>query len=90
VIGWEPILDDTQELIAASLRAAEDAGEIDDDIPIPAMARMIAAALKEAGVMIATASDAAGARTEASETARRLIAGLTQEHPGRAERRGPS
>jgi AcrR family transcriptional regulator len=78
VIGWDLILDDTQELIAASLRAAKDAGEIDDDLPIPATARMVAAALKEAGVMIATAGDPTRARAEASETARRLIAGLTR------------
>jgi AcrR family transcriptional regulator len=78
VIGWEAILDDTQELIAASLTLAQAAGEIDRDLPIPATARMLAAALKEAGVMIATAPDAANARAEASETARRLLSGLTR------------
>lgn len=76
VIGWDAILDDTQALIAASLAAAQADGEIDRDLPIPATARMLAAALKEAGVMIATATDPAEARREASETARRLLAGL--------------
>jgi hypothetical protein len=38
---------------------------------------MLAAALKEAGVMIATAPDPKAARAEASAGARRLLAGLT-------------
>lgn len=76
VIGWDAILDDTQELIAASLTVAQAAGEIDRDLPIQSTARMLAAALKEAGVMIATAPDAARARADASQTARRLLAGL--------------
>jgi AcrR family transcriptional regulator len=77
VIGWDAILDDTQKLIADTLTAAQVDGEIGRDVPIPATARMLAAALKEAGVMIATAPDAAKARTEASASARRLLAGLT-------------
>ena len=81
VIGWDVIVDDTQELIAASLRAAQAAGEIDREVPIPATARMVAAALKEAGVMIATAGDTAGARAEASETAQRLLTGLAVDRP---------
>lgn len=77
VIGWDAILEDTQQLIAANLTAALAAGEIDDTIPIPTLARMLAAALKEAGVMIATASDPAKARSEASASARSLLSGLS-------------
>jgi len=81
VIGWDAILDDTQKLIAANLLAAQDDGEIRPDLPIAALARMLAAALKEAGVMIATAPDPAHARTNASVGARCLIAGLQRTHP---------
>jgi AcrR family transcriptional regulator len=80
VIGWDSILDDTQRLIAASLTAARGAGEISETAPIPALARMLAAALKEAGVMIATAPDPASARAEASASARRLLSGLADVH----------
>lgn len=76
VIGWDAILDDTQKLIAMNLAAAQASGEISPALPIPALARMLAAALKEAGVMIATAPDPARARAEASTSARCLIAGL--------------
>jgi AcrR family transcriptional regulator len=76
VLGWSSILDDTQRLIAASLTAAQAAGEIDAALPIPALARMLAAALKEAGVMIATAPDPVRARADASSSARHLIVGL--------------
>jgi hypothetical protein len=76
VIGWEAILDDTQRLIAEGLTVARADGEIDPAVPIAAMARMLAAALKEAGVMIATAPDPATARAEASAGAQRLISGL--------------
>jgi AcrR family transcriptional regulator len=79
VIGWDTILDDTQKLIAAALATAQEAGEIDASIKMPPLARMLAAALKEAGVMIATAPDAKRARAEASDAARRLITGLTAE-----------
>ena len=78
VIGWDAILDDTQALIAASLTAAQAGGEVDRDVPIAATARMLAAALKEAGVMIATAADPVTARAEASATARRLLVGLAR------------
>ena len=37
---------------------------------------MLAAALKEAGVMIATSEDPATARSQAGEAARRLIRGI--------------
>ncbi len=77
VIGWDAILDDTQKLIADNLTAAQANGEIDRDIPIHATARMLAAALKEAGIMIATASDADKARAEASLSTARLLTGLT-------------
>jgi AcrR family transcriptional regulator len=78
VIGWDAILDDTQKLIVESLGAAQADGEVGADVPIEAVARMLAAALKEAGVMIATAQDPATARTQASVSARRLLAGLTR------------
>ena len=81
VIGWDAILDDTQQLIAANLVAAQNDGEIRPDLPIAALARMLAAALKEAGVMIATAPDPARARTNASVSARCLIAGLQRARP---------
>lgn len=79
VIGWDALVDDTQRLIAQSLEAARAAGEIDADAPVAALARMLAAALKEAGVMIATAPDPAAARAEASATAQRLLAGLAPQ-----------
>jgi AcrR family transcriptional regulator len=75
-IGWDAILDDTQRLIAESLKAAQADGEVAADLPVAATARMLAAALKEAGVMIATAPDPEAARTQASAGARRLLAGL--------------
>lgn len=78
VIGWDAILDDTQKLIVESLRAAQADGEIDADIPVAAVARMLAAALKEAGLMIATAADPAAARADASAGAQRMLAGLAR------------
>ncbi len=75
VIGWDQILDGTQAPIEASLKAAQQRGEI-DDAPIASLARMLAAALKEAGVMIATAEDPAAERADASRSAERLIHGL--------------
>jgi AcrR family transcriptional regulator len=76
VIGWDVILGDTQALIAANLAAAQADGEISPTLPTLTLARLLAAALKEAGVMIATASDPARARADANESARHLIAGL--------------
>jgi AcrR family transcriptional regulator len=81
VIGWDAILDDTQELIAVSLAAAQADGEISPALPVATLARMLAAALKEAGIMIAIAPDPARARTEASASARYLIAGLQRTRP---------
>lgn len=78
-IGWDAIVDDAQKLIVQSLRAADADGELAVGVPIEATARMLAAALKEAGVMIATAEDAAAARAEASASARRLLSGLTRQ-----------
>lgn len=78
VIGWETILDSTQSLVAESLQAARADGELDAELPIQTTARMLAAALKEAGVMIATARDPVSARAEASASARRLIDGLVR------------
>jgi AcrR family transcriptional regulator len=77
VIGWDAIVDDTQRLIAASLAAAQADGEVAAEVPVAATARMLAAALKEAGVMIATSADPVKARAEASAGTRRLLAGLT-------------
>lgn len=88
VIGWDHLIDGTRRMIEASLTAARDRGEI-TDAPIEPLARMLAAALKEAGVMIATASDPATARSQASDSARRLIGGLLTQHrdrPGREHR----
>lgn len=76
VIGWDQIIHDTSSLIAASLTAAQDEGEIPADLPTAPLARMLAAALKEAGVMIATAKDPAQARADAGASAQRLLAGL--------------
>jgi AcrR family transcriptional regulator len=76
VIGWDAILDSSQRLIGESLAAAQAEGEIGADVPVAALARMLAAALKEAGVMIATAPDPALARSEASESAGRLLEGV--------------
>src|SRR5690348_6847845 len=81
VIGWDAILNDTQKLIAANLATAQADGEISAALPIPALARMLAAALKEAGVMIATAPDPAQARADASASTRCLIAGLRPTRP---------
>jgi AcrR family transcriptional regulator len=75
VIGWDDLVAQTSAMIEASLTAARDQGEL-ADVPVRPLARMLAAALKEAGVMIATASDPAAARAQASEGARHLIAGL--------------
>ena len=76
VVGWDHILDDTQKFIAASLTAAQGRGEIRPDLPIGPLARMLGAAFKEAGIMIATADDPTQARVLASASARQLIAGL--------------
>ena len=81
VIGWDAILDDTQKLIATNLAAAQAGGEISPALPIPTLARMLAAALKEAGVMIASAPDPARARADASASTRCLIAGLRPTRP---------
>ena len=81
VIGWDAILDDTQKLIAMSLTAAQADGEISPVLPIATLARMLAAALKEAGVMIATAPDPARARADASASAWYLMAGLHRTRP---------
>jgi hypothetical protein len=51
-------------------------GEIRPDLPIGSLARMLGAAFKEAGIMIATADDPAQARALASKSAGQLIAGL--------------
>jgi AcrR family transcriptional regulator len=75
VIGWDQVLDEAETMIAASLAAARERGEI-SGATSPALARMLAAALKEAAVMIAMAADAERARAEARDSARQLIGGL--------------
>ena len=75
VIGWDQILDEAQSMIEASLLAAWDRGEMAAR-PSGSLARMLAAALKEAAVMIAIADDSSSARVAAQESARRLIGGL--------------
>jgi AcrR family transcriptional regulator len=75
VISWDLLVDDMQAFIKASLIAAQAAGEI-AELPVAPVARMLAAALKEAGLMIATADDPIVARAEASAAARHLLAGL--------------
>jgi AcrR family transcriptional regulator len=80
VIGWDQILDEAQSMIEASLSAARDRGEIADP-PIQSLGRMLAAALKEAAVMIATAKDPERARATANESARQLVSGLLTAQP---------
>jgi AcrR family transcriptional regulator len=75
VIGWDRIIDRAQQMFGVSLAAARERGEI-GDVPVATVARMLAAALKDAGLMIATADDPAAARAEASAAARGLISGL--------------
>ncbi len=76
VIGWDAILTDSQTMIQASLADAYQRGEISDP-PTAALARMIAAALKEAAVMIARSPDPAAERTAARRGTFQLIRGLT-------------
>lgn len=80
VIGWDHLVAQTSALIEIALTDARDRGEI-IDVPIESLSRMLAAALKEAGVLIATASDPVTARNQASVTARYLIGGLLRNEP---------
>jgi AcrR family transcriptional regulator len=80
VIGWDQLVDGTRAMIRASLTAAYERGEIANP-PLEPLVRMLAAAFKEAGVMIATADDPEQARAEASESARHLFAGLLTSGP---------
>ena len=75
VIGWDAILTDTQEMIHASLATALQRGEI-SEAPTPALARRIAAALKEAAVLIARSPDPVAERVSARRGAAQLINGL--------------
>lgn len=75
VTGWHDPITQTSRVIEASLTAARDPGQI-TDVPIKPLARMLVAALKEAGATIATSSDPPVARAQASESARHLIADL--------------
>ncbi len=84
VLGSRRVLDTAELMIEGSLAAARDRGEIVDP-PIEPLARMLAAAMKEAGTMIATAAVPDQARADASEGVRRLIAGLLA--PGSAGNR---
>ncbi len=75
VVGSDRVLDEAQAMVEASLTAARDRGEI-VTAPMEPLARMLAAALKEAAMTIATADDPATAREAARESARHLLAGL--------------
>lgn len=75
VLGWDTIRDGAQVLVQASLAAAQKKGQIPEQ-PLEPLARMLVAALKEAGVMIATADDPKQARADAGESVRYLIGGL--------------
>jgi len=75
VIGWDTILTDAQTMIQASLTDAHERGEI-RELPTPALARMMAAALKEAAVLIARSPDPATERAAARRGAAQLINGL--------------
>lgn len=75
VLGWDYLVAQTSRLIEIGLTDARDRGEI-IDVPLEPLSRMLAAALKEAGVIIATASDPVAARNQASLTAGHLVSGL--------------
>lgn len=75
VIGWDQVLDDAQAMIAGSLASAHERGEL-VAAPGASLARMLAAALKEAAVMIARADDPIAARAAARVSAAQLIEGL--------------
>jgi hypothetical protein len=68
-------------LIETSLTNAHERGELAEE-PIAPLARMLAAALKEAAVMIARADGSAAARAAATGSSRKLISGLLK--PGLA------
>jgi AcrR family transcriptional regulator len=69
------VLDIGQLMIEGSLAAARERGEIADP-PLEPLARMLAAAMKEAGVMIGSSPDSAKVREETRAGVRRLIGGL--------------
>jgi AcrR family transcriptional regulator len=75
VMGWNQVLDTAQFVVEGTLAAARERDELADP-PTESLARLLAAAMKEAGVIIATAADPASARANTSEGVRRLIAGL--------------
>jgi AcrR family transcriptional regulator len=75
VIGWDEILDEAQSMINTSLIEARSRGEL-AEAPVAPLARMLAAALKEAAVIIATADHPAEARRAALDSSRKLISGL--------------
>jgi hypothetical protein len=75
VIGWDQILDEAQSSIEASLTDAYDRGELAEE-PIAPLARMLAAALKEAAITIAKAGGSPASRTAATNSSRKLIGGL--------------
>jgi AcrR family transcriptional regulator len=76
VLGWDEVRGGAQIVVAASLEAARDRGEIADQ-PIAPLARMLVGALKEAGMAIAVDPDPAKARAEAGDVARLLVAGIS-------------
>jgi AcrR family transcriptional regulator len=77
VLGSDLALDGAQTMVAGALLAARERGEL-ADVPIEPLARMLGAALKEAGSIVAAAADPVLARSEARESAERLLAGLLE------------
>ncbi len=75
MIGWDQVLDEAQAMIQISLTDAHDRGEL-AQAPIAPLARMLAAALKEAALTIARADGSPAARRAAAESSRKLISGL--------------
>lgn len=78
VIGWDQILDEAQSMIEISLTDAHRRGELAEE-PIAPLARMLAAALKEAALTIAKANGSSAARGAAADSSRKLISGLLHE-----------
>jgi len=85
VVGWDQILDEAQSMIEVSLKDAHARGEL-ADAPTAPLARMLAAALKEAAVTIAKADGSRAARKAARDSSRWLISGLVVSRTGGTSR----
>jgi AcrR family transcriptional regulator len=75
VLGWDVVRESSFDVVLAVLETAHDAGRIADQ-PLEPLARMLDAALKEGGVMIATSDDPDRTRAEVAVNVRSLLAGL--------------